>query len=491
MPALAWLRRFPRRLPKLFTIFYSTSFTLIFTVLAVLLVITPADLIDQALHSRAGRQTKNIFVIAGCYTLTLILVVVIYVNRLYTTRQLMEDIPKRFVPIKKGDMSGRVRRRIAEGLSKGAVLAWQSKPKARGPGGRPILVVDGATQAVEGGQQVPQLQQQREPLKPHPIWGEINHPGWSPSDSHDLPNVEYAAVMAELPYIIEEKAVYIASRQASPSPELASRKPCMSLARYISYLSTLGYVDPRVGELFVKEYEKCRFWLAEVEGVGEGQFRQLMKVFAGLLRVMDRAAVESDELNDGGESYRSDGSGGVYMRGGVDDGDAYSLRGSSHTGRSGSIGVSIGTFGSVIARPPIPDLTYQPPQLRQHGRYMYDRTKYTDYETEYEYSDGEGRLWRRQTASNKEENVRGSGHEVGGWSSLNELRKVFTQSTTKSGSSLDGGGSVRRTMWGGVGGRGNSERGEDEAVEMRYMSSGSRARLGGGVRQRTSQGTFG
>ncbi|RPB23332.1 hypothetical protein L211DRAFT_762274, partial [Terfezia boudieri ATCC MYA-4762] len=244
----------------LFTIFYSTSFTLIFTVLAVLLVITPADLINQALHGSAGRQTKNIFVIAGCYTLTLILVVVIYVNRLYTTRQLIDDIPKRFVPIKKGDVPGRVRRRIAEGLSKGAVLAWQSKPKARGPGGGPILS--------------------------HPIWGEINHPGWSPPDSHDLPNVEYAAVMAELPYIIEEKAVDIASRQASPSPELASRKPCMSLARYISYLTTLGYVDPIVGELFVKEYEKCRFWLAEVEGVGEGQFRQLMKVFAGLLRVM-------------------------------------------------------------------------------------------------------------------------------------------------------------------------------------------------------------
>jgi len=399
----------------------------------------------------------------------------------------MEDIPKRFVPIKKGDVSGRVRRRIAEGLSKGAVLAWQSKPRARGPGGGSAVVVDGATQTGEGGQQ----QQQQESLKPHFIWGEINHPGWSPPDSHDLPNVEFAAIMAELPYIIEEKAVYIASRQPPLSPELASRKPCMSLARYISYLTTLGYVDPRVGEVFVKEYEKCRFWLAEVEGVGEGQFRQLLKVFAGLLRVMDGAAVEPEELNDGDESYGPDGPGGVYMRGGLGDRDAYSLRGSSHTGRSGSIGVSIGTFGSVIARPPIPDLTYQPPQLRQHGGYMHDPARDTDYETEYEYSDDEGRLSGRRTASSREENVRGSGHGVSGWGIQDGLRRVFTQSTTRSGSSLDGGGSVRRTTWGEVGGGGNSERAEDEAVEMRYMSSGSRARMGGGVRQRTSQGTFG
>ena len=432
--------------------------------------------------------------------MTLILVVVIYVNRLYTTRQLMDDIPKRFVPIKKGDVSGRIRQRIAEGLSKGAVLVWQSRPKARGPGGGPAVVMDGATQTGEGSlelgeggkiePQIPQQQQQqqREPLEPHPIWGEINHPGWSPPDSHDLPNVEYAAIIAELPYIIEEKAAYIAFQQASPSPELASRKPCMSLARYISYLTTLGYVDPRVGEVFVKEYEKCRFWLAEVEGVGEGQFRQLMKVFAGLLRVMDGAAVEPGELSDGERNYGPDGSGGLYIYRGVDDGDAYSLRGSSHTSHSGSLGASIGTFGSVIARPPIPDLTYQQPRPRQDGGYMYDPTRDTDYETEYEYSDGEGQLSRRRTASSREENIRGSGH---GWSIQNASRRVLTQSTTRSGSSLDGGGSVRRTTWRGSGSGENSERGEDEAVEMRYMSSGSRARMGGGVRQRTSQGTFG
>jgi len=407
----------------------------------------------------------------------------------------MEDIPKRFVPIKKGDVPGRIRRRIVEGLSKGAVLAWQSKPKARGPGGGPAVVEDGATQVREGtqrGQQLPPPPpQQLEPLKPHPIWGEINHPGWSPPDSHDLPNVEYAAIMAELPYIIEEKAIHIASRQATPSPELASRKPCMSLARYISYLTALGYVDPRVGEVFVKEYEKCRFWLAEVEGVGEAQFRQLMKVFAGLLRVMDGAAVEPEELRDDRERYGPGGSGGVYMREGL-DGDAYPLRESSHTGQSGSVGTSVDTFGSVIARPPFPD---QPPQPRQHGGFMYHPARDTDYETEYEYSNGEEGLSRRRTASSSEENTRRSGYRVDGWSIQNGLRRVFTQSTTKSGSSFDGGGSVRRTMWSGAGGGGNSEGvdmgGEDEAVEMRYMSSGPRARVGGGVRQRTSQGTFG
>jgi len=37
-------------------------------------------------------------------------------------------------------------------------------------------------------------------------------------------------------------------------------------------------------------------------------------------------------------------------------------------------------------------------------------------------------------------NIKGSGYGVGGWSIYNGLRRV---STTKSGSSLDGGGSVR------------------------------------------------
>lgn len=593
--------------------------------LLVLLLITPADLINQALHGRAGRQARNIFVIAGCYTLTLIVAVVVYVNRLYTTRQLLEDIPKRFVPIKKGDVPGRVRRRIAEGLSKGAVLAWQSKPRARGvaavevqvEGGEGEGEVEGEVEGkVEGGtattgragssagsdaggdrterQNKPPKPQ---PQKPHPIWGPIAHPGWSPPDSPDLPNISYASILSELPHLIEAKALSLAlSHPSSPTPpDLVARKPCMSLARYISYLATLGYVDPRVGELLVAEYEKCRFWLAEVDGVSEREFRWLMKVFAALLRGMEGdgwEGVESlghddddhdqddfgggDGISLGAGSGAERGGGGVHMRGGIPqtgtdaDVDGYSLAGSSisiHTGASSAANVSIGTFGSVIARPPIPLIippvtpqrssSFSSPQQQQQQQqrgqghrqgagagYTYDPARDTDYDTEYEYEytddddGGGGGLSRRSTREEGGGGGGGAGGGAGGGGTAwggSVLRRVFTQSTTQSGSGESTQeGSVRRGGAGGIGmgmagwgsvGVGRRRRrssvdvdegrrwkgGGDELVEMRMrnLSSSSRAMArgsagvgaggggggggggDGGVRQRTSQGTFG
>ena len=394
--------------------------------------------------------------IGGCYALTLVLAIMIYINRLYTTKQLMEDIPKLYVPIKKGDLPGRVRRRITEGLSKGAILAWQSKPKARPIGN----VVTRGSRDAEGGQggrdgrtgQQQELQQQQQlHMNLHPIWGEINHPGWSPEDSIDLPNVEYAVVIAELPHIIEDKAKELASQHQPLSP---GRKPYMSLARYISYLTTLGYVDPRVGEVFVNEYERCRFWASETQGVAEADFRLLMKVFAALLRAMDGNPIDEDDH----ASYSSEsGSLGMVMRGGIEASvGGFSSAGSS---RTGTAGVSIGTFGSVIPRPPIGGGS---------ARFGFGSGPDTDYDTEeYEYTDQE--LERRPSGGSS------SGIGMG-----NGLRRVLTQSTSRSDSSSDG--SVRRT-WGGDG----AARYQPEEVEMRYL----RARRGTGVRQRTSQGTFG
>ncbi|KAF8468923.1 hypothetical protein BDZ91DRAFT_78754 [Kalaharituber pfeilii] len=439
--------RWPYPLPKLSTVFYSTSFTLLFTLLFILLIITPADLINQALHGRAGRQTRNIFVIAGCYTLTLLLAITIYINRMYTNRQLMEDIPKRYVPIKKGDLPGRVRRRIAESLSKGAVLMWQTRPKARDPP-KPETLRGEENQAEE--HQMPKL-----PV--HPIWGEINHPGWSPPDSVDLPNVEYSAVIAELPYIIEGAVISRANRQQL-SPTLASRKPYMSMAQYISYLTTLGLADARLGEIFVTEYEKCRFWLSEIRGVTEHEFRLLMKVFAALLREMDGTPSEGDARN-----FDDDRDQMANMRGGISaDGD--SSLASSITGARSGMEMSVGTFGSVIAMPSL---------LRDNSQqtYMYSSSRDTYSDTGEDYTDHEQRR------------MSGSSGAVGpsreGWGVPSGLRRVITQSTTRSESSADG--SVRR------GGGWRREISQPEEVEMRYL----RNRMPGVVRQRTSTGTFG
>lgn len=372
----------------------------------------------------------------------------------------MDDIPKWFVPIKKGDVPGRVRRRIAEGLSKGAVLAWQSRPRARPPGG-----VAGVGQERTGGSDHERpRQQQRQPLQPHPIWGEINHPGWSPPDSHDLPNVEYATVISELPYIIEEKALAVAAQQLAPSPEFASRRPCMSLARYISYLTTLGYVDYTIGEVFVREYEKCRFWLGDVEGVSEPQFRLLMKVFARLLNMMDGRTVEGDiEDNDELDPDFNIDLIRTTMRGGRQDADVdgFSAVGSSHIG--GSIDVSA-TATSMFASTDTDTYPYR----QQQVVYQSDRTRDMDNDTDRELE---------QQRSIGREAVPGGR----GWSVYSGLQRVVTHSTTGSGSSRDG--SVRR---GGGWIDGTSPRAL-ETVEMRYL----RPRIGSRVRQRTSQGTFG
>lgn len=364
----------------------------------------------------------------------------------------MEDIPKWFVPIKKGDIPGRVRRRITEGLSKGAVLAWQSRPKARAPGGERTGSSD---------HERPR-QQRQQPPQPPPIWGEINHPGWSPPDSHDLPNVEYAVVIAELPYLIEEKALAVAARQLDPPPEFASRRPCMSLARYISYLKTLGYVDYTIGGVFVREYEKCRFWLGEVEGVSEPQFRLLMKVFARLLNMMDGRPVEGDiddsdelDLDCGLDIIRT------TMRGGIQDADVYgsSAVGSSQIGDS--TGVSAAT-GSMFA-------STDPGTHKQHDVYRPDPARCTD-----DYTDGE---LEQQQSIGREAVLDGRGRNV-----YSGLQRIITRTTTGSGSSRDG--SVRRVGgWSDV----TSPRTPLEAMEMRYL----RPRIGSRVRQRTSQGTFG
>ncbi|KAI5788840.1 hypothetical protein DFH27DRAFT_572420 [Peziza echinospora] len=484
--------RVPWPLPSLSAIFYSSSFTLLFVILTILLIITPADLIHQALNGRAVKQPYNVFIIIGSYALALILSTIIYVSRLYTIKRMMEDIPKRYVPIKKGDIPERVRRRITQGLGKGAILAWQSRPRGRQmPAPAPTSTAQSGGGTVVDGQSNPEasvveISASAPSQQPVPFWGEINHPGWSSPDSVDLPFVEYSAIIAELPYLIEKKATFLAADEHqhgqhdglsalsipmgnTVSHNIASRKPYMSLAAYISYLTSLGYVDPKVGELFVKEYEKCRFWLSETQGVDEAEFRLLMKVFAGLLRSMDGTPYDPDagSFDDGSRGphsqqtneYREESIHGGYVQG-----DGYA------TGP----GSAAGTMSSVIARPRRAEVSgddnddqvgYDYPRRGVYHHPPQD----TDYDTEYE-----------------DVNVEGNAH-INGWREgvQNSLRRVFTQSTTRSQSSTEQ--SVRRvsmsprsmgTGWMGVG---DGSR-QQEEVEMNHLQSQAE----GGGRKRSS-----
>src|SRR5271155_5474790 len=100
---------------NLFSLFYTSFFTILNIVLFALILITPADAIHQALNNN---QLYNVFVIAGCYLLTVVLAILIYGSRLYTNRSVLAAIPKAWIPVEKGDVNEKVRRMIMESLSR-------------------------------------------------------------------------------------------------------------------------------------------------------------------------------------------------------------------------------------------------------------------------------------------------------------------------------------------------------------------------------------
>lgn len=306
--------------PRLFGIFYSTFFTLLNIVTLGLLLITPADAINQAL---SNNQIYNVFVIAGGYLLTLILAILIYASRLYTNRTVIAGIPKTWIPVEKGDVRKSVRKIIMESLSRSAVIAWNARPR----------VLDHTTRSRQNAQaQVANvtsfqttgttikhhklLYKKRVPtekdetsvsIPPHPpVWGEIAHEGWSSPLSPDLPNLQFITVILELPHLIEAKAVSLAPPDATsktnpPTPdlravELLQRPAAMGLRDYVSHLMSLGILPASESipiPQFLSSYENARF---SHRPQSEIEFRDLMKLFADILRSMaplDPAILES------------------------------------------------------------------------------------------------------------------------------------------------------------------------------------------------------
>ena len=117
------------RVPSIpfFRIWYSTTYTVIFGILLVLLAVTPADTIYQ---SFASRELQKIFVIGGVYVLTILIILLIYSTRLYTNRTVLQAIPKPYLPIEDGEVGKMVRRMIVKKLRRSAVIAWDSMPAA-------------------------------------------------------------------------------------------------------------------------------------------------------------------------------------------------------------------------------------------------------------------------------------------------------------------------------------------------------------------------
>ena len=300
------IRRYP-----VFQIFYSTTFTVLSIALLCLLLITPGDIVRQALKSR---QIYNIFIIIGSYVLTLIFTIIIYASRLYTNRTVLADIPKAWIPIEKGDVSIKVWRMITEGLCRSAFVAYTSRPRNLQADDdddhhhHHMVEKTAATNTAEKGRFGRRKNKRRmdgskveeafaitSKTTTTPFWGRIEHPGWSAPSASDFPSLHYRAVISELPHLIEAKAVSLAPQvsvgdEAQPEPHpraiaLLRRPATLGMRDYLTYLSGMRVVKAASSTRmdFVARYEQARF---SDEDLSEANFRTLMNLFADLLRSM-------------------------------------------------------------------------------------------------------------------------------------------------------------------------------------------------------------
>ena len=318
----------------LFRIFYQTVYWSFVLALTGLILITPGDIIVQV---RQRHQIDNAVVIGICYSAVGFLAVLFIGTRRYTTAKTLKEIPKTYIPVEKGDVKNKVRKMIAAGLSRSVAIAWNSRPRIESQ--PPIEVSEpNARHSVARPAQSENEKKARKFLHkrrsgtgdstekddeiveippPRPVWGEISHNGWSSPLSPDLPNLQYITVILELPHLIEARAVSVAppdpdSDSEPPMPDiravdLLQRPLSMGLRDYVGHLIDLEVItSPATATDFLNLYEYAR---VSGRDLNETQFRDLMKLFADLLRSMqalnpiilaslDNDSIESDIDDD-------------------------------------------------------------------------------------------------------------------------------------------------------------------------------------------------
>ncbi|OCK84945.1 hypothetical protein K432DRAFT_287810 [Lepidopterella palustris CBS 459.81] len=357
----------------LFRIWYSTTYSVLFFILIILLGISPADTIYQSFKNN---QIQNTFVIAGVYLLTFILTVLIYSTRIYTNRSVLAGIPKAYIPVENGEVGKAVRRMIVKSLKRSAIIAWDSNPRDI----REEIQSDGRTGTrpctAERNRSTFRRRNHLDDVTIIPVsassppWGHIAHPGWASPASEDLPNLHFWAVIPELPNLIEAKAVSLAppdpaldiqlpAQDNSPIlPDaqvvaLLQRPATMGLRDYLGRLSSFGLINPPVlGAKFLSLYEYARF---STSALTETEFRDLMSIFAEILSGMtgldldllaefqaEDADSETQSLAPSVSASSSNGSAihyprpRVIMKTSIFDGYTFSRRSSSRRTRSES-----------------------------------------------------------------------------------------------------------------------------------------------------------
>ncbi|KAF2233989.1 hypothetical protein EV356DRAFT_432105, partial [Viridothelium virens] len=289
-----------------FRIFYSTTYTILFVILIILLAVSPGEIVYQCIK---GKSLQEPIVIGGVYVVTAIIAIFVYASRLYTSRSVLSAIPKTYIPIEPGEVGKSVRRMIVNALERSQLVAWDARPRDVRP-----------EQQQQTGKKLPQhrpgtaertlsnfkrkshLRDTVIPVTPSaPPWGNVEHPGWSSPASDDLPDLQFSTVISELPNLIEAKAVSLAPGDTdagsinggnfgdSPFPDprvvaILQRSAAMDLRGYLSHLSELGLIEPpTLGAQFLASYEYARF---SSESLTEREFRALMDLFTEILACM-------------------------------------------------------------------------------------------------------------------------------------------------------------------------------------------------------------
>ena len=302
---------------RIFNIFYNSFYWLLAFCLFLLILITPGDLIKQA-HDH--NQLVNLFGIVGIYGVTLLIGLSLWGTRTWTTKSALATIPKDRVPIEREDVSKNVRKMILGSLLRSAVVAWDARPRIQNSPtpeasfvfpdanvaddvAKPDTSDEGKGDEGKGKTTGLGLLHKRRRLEDkderiidinpdRPVWGEILHSGWSSPASPDLPNLEYTSVILELPHLIEARAVSVAppdpeSESDQPLPDiravdLLQRPPSMGLRDYVGHLMELDIITSQSTAIeFLAHYEEARF---SPQYLSEASFRELMKLFAKLLR---------------------------------------------------------------------------------------------------------------------------------------------------------------------------------------------------------------
>ncbi|KAK9234498.1 hypothetical protein V1525DRAFT_412908 [Lipomyces kononenkoae] len=207
-------------------------------------IVTPADLISQALRNK---QIFDVIIVAAMYFAVALFALILYVNRLYTVRVALSDIPKRYVPGEE-DFPKRCANTIESELIRCGMI--------------------------------------HDALQPADT---VSHPGLPPPHSEfDFPQVPYIEVLMESVKLLEIKA-------SNLYPPLR-RKACMSWKEYILNLGQYVTFDEVLGHRFIDSYEQARY---SGRPITEEKFKDMMRMFTLLLRsieLRDKGSEASLEL---------------------------------------------------------------------------------------------------------------------------------------------------------------------------------------------------